>query len=307
MSALLLSSNVQWVLISTLVLGIAAGLVGCLSYWKKHSLMSDALAHAALPGVVFAFLLAGEKHIVVLISGAAISAFIGAWFIQTIRTSTRITEDTSMGIILSVFYGLGIMLLTIANRTAGGNQSGLDNFIFGQAASMVRSDMYTMIGLSIVIIFLIYLLFKEWKVFLFDPSFAKGSGFSLKTLNSLYMVLLVTVIVIGIQAVGVILIAALMIIPPVSARYWSKTFHWMLLLSAGFGGIAGAGGTLISSMGSSWPTGPFIVITAASIFTISLLFGKEKGILIKFLQFKYYQKHIGYKKLDSHVSSRGVN
>lgn len=307
MSTLLLSSNVQWVLISTLVLGIAAGLVGCLSYWKKHSLMSDALAHAALPGVVLAFLLIGEKHIVFLISGAAVSAFIGAWFIQTIRASTRITEDTSMGIILSVFYGLGIMLLTIANRTAGGNQSGLDNFIFGQAAAMVRSDMFTMIGLSIVVIFLIYLLFKEWKLFLFDPSFAQGTGLSIKGLNALYITLLVTVIVIGIQAVGVILIAALMIIPPVSARYWTKSFHWMLLLAASFGGIAGAGGTLISAMGSSWPTGPFIVITAASIFVFSLLFGKEKGILINFLQFKYYQKHMGYKEVNTHLSSRGVN
>jgi manganese/zinc/iron transport system permease protein len=295
MSTLLLSSNLQWVLVSTLVLGIAAGLVGCISYWKKHSLMSDALAHAALPGVVLAFLLIGEKHIIVLISGAVISAFIGAWFIQSIHASTRITEDTSMGIILSVFYGFGIMLLTIANRTAGGNQSGLDNFIFGQAAAMVRSDMYTMLGLSVVIIFLIYLLFKEWKLFLFDPSFAQGSGFSIKGISALYMILLVTVIVIGIQAVGVILIAALLIIPPVSARYWTKSFHWMLLLSAGIGGIAGAGGTLISAIGSGWPTGPFIVIAAASIFVFSLLFGKEKGVLINFLQFKYHQRQMGYE------------
>jgi manganese/zinc/iron transport system permease protein len=299
-----MSSNLQWVLVSTLVLGIAAGLIGCLSYWKKQSLMSDALAHAALPGVVLAFLLIGEKRLMVLIFGAAVSALIGALFIQTIRSSTRITEDTAMGIILSVFYGLGIMLLTIANRTAGGNQSGLENFIFGQAASMVRSDMFTMLGLSTVVIFLIYLFFKEWKLYLFDPSFAQGSGLSIKGMNALYMLLLVTVIVIGIQAVGVILIAALLIIPPVSARYWTKTLHWMLLLSAGFGGIAGAGGTLISSMGSSWPTGPFIVLAAASIFVFSLLFGKEKGILIKYVQFKYFQKQMGYKP---HLPSKGVN
>ncbi|WP_164219510.1 metal ABC transporter permease [Virgibacillus sp. YIM 98842] len=304
MSSLFMSSNLQWVLVSTLVLGIAAGLIGCLSYWKKQSLMSDALAHAALPGVVLAFLLIGEKRLMVLIFGAAVSALIGALFIQTIRSSTRITEDTAMGIILSVFYGLGIMLLTIANRTAGGNQSGLENFIFGQAASMVRSDMFTMLGLSTVVIFLIYLFFKEWKLYLFDPSFAQGSGLSIKGMNALYMLLLVTVIVIGIQAVGVILIAALLIIPPVSARYWTKTLHWMLLLSAGFGGIAGAGGTLISSMGSSWPTGPFIVLAAASIFVFSLLFGKEKGILIKYVQFKYFQKQMGYKP---HLPSKGVN
>jgi manganese/zinc/iron transport system permease protein len=283
-----------------MVLGIAAGLIGCLSYWRKHSLMSDALAHAALPGIVLAFLLIGEKRLVVLIFGAAVSALIGALFIQTIRSATRITEDTAMGIILSVFYGLGIMLLTIANRTAGGNQSGLDNFIFGQAASMVRTDMFTMLGLSTVIIFLICLFFKEWKLYLFDAPFLQGSGFSIRGMNALYMILLVTVIVIGIQAAGVILIAALLIIPPVSARYWTKTFHWMLLLSAGFGGTAGAGGTLISSMGSSWPTGPFIVIAAAAIFVFSLLFGKEKGIFIKYVQVKYYQRKMRYKGIKTH-------
>lgn len=224
MSSILLSSNTQWVLLSTMILGIAAGTVGCIAYWKRQNLMSDALAHAALPGVVIAFLLLGEKKLIVLIFGAAVSALIGALFIQIITTSSRISEDSAMGMILSVFYGLGIMLLTIANRVESGNQSGLDNFIYGQAAAMVRSDVYTMVALAILVIFFIFLLFKEWKIYLFDPQFAKGIGLSIKGMDILYIALLVTTIVIGIQAVGVILIAALLIIPAVSARYWTKSF-----------------------------------------------------------------------------------
>lgn len=286
MWSILLNSNTQWVLFSTMILGIAAGAIGCIAYWKRQSLLSDALAHAALPGVIIAYLVLNEKSLFVLIIGAAISALIGAAFIQWITTSTRITEDSAMGMILSVFYGLGIMLLTIANRTAGGNQSGLDKFIFGQAATMIRSDVYTMIGLAIVVILIIVVGFKEWKVYLFDPQFAKGLGLSLKGMNGLYTAALVTTIVIGIQAVGVILIAALLIIPPVSARYWTHSFKIMLFLSALFGGVAGVIGTFVSALGSGWPTGPFIVVVAAGLFIFSLIFGKEKGLLINYMTLK---------------------
>lgn len=290
MWSILSNSNTQWVLFSTMILGIVAGTIGCLAYWKRQNLMSDALSHAALPGVVIAFLLIGEKNLFILIIGAAMSALIGALFIQWITTSSRISEDTAMGMVLAVFYGLGIMLLTIANQSASGNQSGLDNFIYGQAAAMVRSDVITMLSLALFVIFIVFIGFKEWKLYLFDGNFAQGIGLSLNGMNTLYTIVLVITIVIGIQAVGVILMAALLIIPAVSARYWTHSFRNMLILSACLGGLAGAFGTLISTFGRGWPTGPFIVVVAAGFFILSLLFGKEKGLLIEYIQFKIYQK-----------------
>ena len=307
MWSILLNSNTQWVLLSTMILGVAAGAVGCLSYWKRQSLMSDALAHAALPGVVLAYLLFQEKHLLILISGAAFSALIGAFFIGWIRSATRIKEDAAMGMILSIFYGFGIMLLTVANRTAG-NQSGLSGFILGQSASMVQSDVWTMLTLAILVIAIVLVGFKEWKIYLFDASFAQGLGLSLRTMNVLYTLLLVTTIVIGIQAVGVILIAALLIIPAVSARYWTHSFNWMIFISSLFGGLSGAIGTVLSALGNGWPTGPFIVITASAFFTISLFFGKEKGILIKYWQLKMHRKQIIEQSLDSpFVKKRGYS
>lgn len=282
--AILLSSNFQWVLLSTTLLGIAAGMFGTLAYWRKQSLMSDALSHAALPGVVITFMIMNEKNLPFLILGAGISALLGAFFIQAIKTSTRIKEDTAMGMILSVFFGGGIMLLTIANRSGGGNQSGLDSFIFGQAATMVQSDVYMMAGLAGLVILIIIVAFKEWKLFLFDPDFAKGLGYSLKGLNAVYLAVLVVTIVIGIQAVGVILMAALLIIPAVSARYWTHSFKAMMGLSAAFGGVSGALGTFISAQGAGWPTGPFIVLAASCLFLVSLVIGKEKGLLIEWLE-----------------------
>jgi len=307
----LLSPNTQWVLLSTLILGMAAGMIGCLAYWKRQSLMSDALSHAALPGVVIAFALTGSKNLLVMILGAAASALIGAWMIQWIRTSSRIKEDTAMGMILSVFFGLGIMLLTIVNRTGGGNQSGLDNFIFGQAASMVRKDVVTMLILAVLVILVVSIGFKEWKLFLFDPDFARGLGLNSRLMNTLYMGVLVLVIVIGIQAVGVILMAAMLIIPSVSARYWTQSFKMMVILSAVFGGGAGFVGTLVSTLGKGWPTGPFIVVASAVLFTISLVFGAEKGLLIQALQLRSQKKEHrdagSQTVLGPRISERGSN
>lgn len=287
----LLHSNTLWVLLSTAILGVAAGVIGCLAYWKRQNLMSDALSHAALPGVVIAFLIIGEKNLLLLVIGAAASALLGAFLIHWITGSSRITEDTAMGMVLSVFYGVGVMLLSIANRSASGNQSGLDSFIYGQAAAMVRSDVVTMIVLAGIVIFIVFIGFKEWKLYLFDASFAKGIGMSIRGMNVLYTLVLVTTIVIGIQAVGVILMAAMLIIPAVSARYWTHSFRNMILLSATFGGISGAVGSWISSTGSGLPTGPFIVVASATFFIISLLFGKEKGIIVRYIQFKIQQRN----------------
>ena len=293
---IILSHNAQWVIFSTLILGMASGMMGCLAYWKRQSLMSDALSHAALPGVVIGFALVGVKSLPVMMAGAAISAIIAAFLIQWIRSSTRIKEDTAMGIILSVFFGLGIMLLTMVNRMPGGNQSGLDSFIFGQAASMVRKDVYTMLLLAVLVILVLFIGFKEWKIFLFDPDFARGLGLSGRLMNAIYLTVLVLVIITGIQVVGVILMSALLIIPAVSARYWTQSFKWMLILSALFGGGAGMAGTIISTLGKGWPTGPFIIVTSSTLFVISLVFGAQKGLLIQALQLRTQRK--------AHVSSQ---
>lgn len=301
----LLSHNAQWVLISTLILGMAAGIMGCFAYWKRQSLMSDALSHAALPGVIIGFSIMGTKQLPVMILGAAVSALLGALLIQWIRAYSRVKEDAAMGIILSVFFGLGIMLLTFVNRSGGGSQSGLDSFIFGQAASMVRKDVYTMSALAAIVLVVALIGFKEWKLHLFDPNFAKGLGLSSRLMNGVYLAVLVLVIVIGIQAVGVILMAALLIIPAVSARYWTDSFMWMVILSAVFGGAAGVLGTLISTMGSGWPTGPFIVISASSLFVVSLVFGARKGLLVTLLQQRAQRKHIAQTAIRAGLLERG--
>ncbi len=267
--------------------------------------MSDALSHSALPGVAIAFLIFQQKDFFLLILGASISALLGAFLITLIKSTTRITSDTAMGLILAVFFGGGIVLLTIVNRNSHGNQAGLDSFIYGQAASMIWSDVIITSILAAVVILIVIIGFKEWKLYLFDPNFAKGLNLSLKGMNSIYLFILVLTIVIGIQAVGVILMSALLIIPPVSARYWTHSFKTMMWLSGIFGGIAGTIGTTISALGSGWPTGPFIVLTSGSIFLLSLFFGVKKGIVVEYLIHRSKKNEVFEQLLSSSIVKEG--
>jgi manganese/zinc/iron transport system permease protein len=277
--SLLNDGNTQWVLLSTLLLGIASGVLGSFALLRKQSLIGDAVAHAALPGICFAFMLIGEKNFFVLLLGAAATGLLAAYTIQLIANTTRIKEDTAICLVLSVFFGLGIVLLTKVAQMPTGNQSGLDDFIFGQAASLVGKDVQLMGLTASVLIVITTLLFKEFKVSTFDPQFARGIGLPAGFLNFLFVSLLVITVVIGIQAVGVILMAAMLITPAISARYWTDSLRTMVFISGAVGGLSGAAGTLISTLGKGLSTGPFIVLTATLIFIFSLLFSPKRGLI----------------------------
>lgn len=271
--------NTQWILFGSVLLGISSGVIGCFAYLRKQSLMGDALSHAALPGVCLAFILTGTKSIFFFLIGAMIAGILATMSISFITRYSRIKQDSALGIILTVFFGIGIVLLTQIQHSSSGNQSGLDKFLFGQAASMVHSDVYTMAGISLFLIGVSIVFFKEFKLLSFDPGFAKGIGLPTMILDQFIMLLMVIAVVIGIQAVGVVLMAALLITPAVSARYWTEKLHVMVILAGLFGGTSGLIGTIISTWANNLPTGPLIVLSATSIFVVSIVFAPSRGVL----------------------------
>ncbi|MEC2077908.1 metal ABC transporter permease [Metabacillus fastidiosus] len=280
----LLNPNTQWVLIGTLLLGIASGVLGSFTLLRKQSLIGDAMAHAALPGVCFGFMLSGSKSIIWLLLGAAITGLIAAWFIQITINHSKVKEDSALGLVLSVFFGFGIVLLTFIQHSYGGNQSGLSDFIFGQAASMVGADVQVIITIAVVLLLITFIFFKEFKLITFDPQFAKGIGLPTTFFNGLLMVLVVSAVVIGLQTVGVVLMAAMLITPAISARYWTEKLSAMIIISGVIGGISGVLGTLLSTTAKGMATGPLIIIAATSMFLISLVFAPNRGLLAKLLK-----------------------
>ncbi|WP_154665831.1 metal ABC transporter permease [Paenibacillus pinihumi] len=284
LASLFTDPNTQWILFGCMLLGLCSGVVGCFSYLRKQSLMGDTLAHAALPGICIAFMLTGTKSMLLFLIGAGISGVIATFGIGWITRYSRIKSDAAMGIILSSFFGIGIVLLTQIQHSNYGNQSGLDKFLFGQAASMIGSDVWTMMIVCGILLFVCALLFKELKLFSFDPGFARGLGYPTAVLDQLLMFFIVIAVVVGIQAVGVVLVAALLITPAVSARYWTDRLGVMVVLAGIFGAVSGALGTLLSSMVQNLPTGPLSVLSATAVFCLSVLCGPRRGVLSKYYQ-----------------------
>lgn len=281
--SMLADPNMQWIFLGCMLLGLSSGVIGSFSYLRKQSLVGDTLAHAALPGICIAFMLTGVKSIGVFLIGAGIAGMIATFGIGFITRYSRLKQDAALGIVLTTFFGLGIVLLTFIQHGDYGNQSGLDKFLFGQAAAMVGSDVVTMSLICALVVAACMLLFKQFKLISFDPGFARGIGYPVALLEQLLMLLIVVAVVAGIQAVGVVLISALLITPAISARYWTNRLGVMVALSGLFGALSGALGTWISSSVSSLPTGPVTVLATALIFIVSVLFGPKKGIAAKSL------------------------
>lgn len=278
---MLADPNMQWIFLGCTLLGLSSGVIGCFSYLRKQSLMGDTLAHAALPGICIAFMLTGIKSIGLFLIGAGAAGLIATFGIGYITRNSKLKQDAAMGIVLSGFFGLGIVLLTLIQHGSYGNQAGLDKFLFGQAASMIASDVITMTVVCLLLISVCTLLFKQFKIISFDPGFARGIGYPVAFLEQLMMLLIVVAVVAGIQAVGVVLVAALLITPAVSARYWTDRLGLMVVLSGIFGAVSGAVGTWISASVSNLPTGPVTVLAATLLFFISIMFGPRRGLVAK--------------------------
>ncbi|HUF37031.1 MAG TPA: metal ABC transporter permease [Anaerolineales bacterium] len=271
--------TVRTVALGTGILGIVSGALGAFAVLRRQSLLGDAMSHAALPGVVGAFMLTGSKAPATLLLGAAISGLAGTLFMIAITRYTRIKEDAALGIILSVFFGFGLMLLTFLQQNPNARQAGLNTFLFGQAATLLASDVRTMAVLGGGAVALMLVFWKEFKLLSFDRDFGGSLGYPMQGLEILLTGLLVVAIVIGLQAVGVVLMSAMVVAPAAAARQWTNALGKMVGLAAVFGAVSGITGAVLSSTGAGLSTGPVIVLCASVIVAISLLFAPNRGLV----------------------------
>jgi manganese/zinc/iron transport system permease protein len=265
------------VALGSALLGVVSGVLGCFAVLRRQSLLGDALSHAALPGICLAYLLTGSRAPLVLLLGAAVASWLAATVLLRVVRDTPLGEDTGLGIILSVFFGVGVVLLTIIGRSGDASQAGLDRYLFGQAATLVTEDVATMAALGAVAIALVALLYKELKVSTFDPAFADSIGFGTTRLGLVFTTLLVIAIAIGLQTVGVVLMAAMLIGPAVAARQWTDALSRMLAISALIGATAGVVGARISVSRERLPTGPIVILVLCALLGLSLLFAPRRG------------------------------
>ncbi|HYN99184.1 MAG TPA: iron chelate uptake ABC transporter family permease subunit [Actinomycetota bacterium] len=262
------------------VLGLVSGVLGSFALLRRQSLLGDALAHAALPGIALAFLLTRSKSPFTLLLGAGAAAWLAALLINAVTRTTRVKTDAAMGVVLSVFFGAGLVLLTYIQRLPDAGKAGLDTFLFGQAAALLGRDVVVMCVLGGAVLLVVALLWKQFKLLTFDPGFASSLGLPVRGLEIVLTSLLVVAIVIGLQTVGVVLMSALVVAPAAAARQWTNRLGTMVLLSGLFGALAGVSGAVISSSVERLPTGPTIVLVALLIVGLSILFAPRRGIVM---------------------------
>lgn len=277
--------TLRTITLGTAILGAVCGMLGSFAVLRKQSLLGDAISHAALPGIALAFLITGIKDSNVLMLGALVSGLLGTFWIRGIVTKTHLKSDTALGLILSLFFGFGMLLLTFIQKQPNANQAGLDKYLFGQAATLVEKDVWIMVLVTSICLFIILLFWKEFKILLFDADYTKTLGFNTKKIDILITSFIVLAIVLGLQTVGVVLMSAMLLAPAAAARQWTNSLATMIFLATLFGAFSGVVGTAISASQNNLSTGPVIVIVATVFVFISFVFSPNRGLLFKQIRF----------------------
>ena len=299
LDALLLQSgyNAALVAVGAALLGIAAGSGGTFLFLRKRALVSDAVAHATLPGVGIAFIvmvaLGGDgRNLLGLLLGSAVSAGIGLLVVEWIARRTRLAEDAAIGAVLSVFFGLGIVLLTVIQTMSRGKQAGLESFLLGSTAGMLFQDAVVIAAGGALSVLAVFLLRRPMTLVAFDAEFAAASGTDVRRIDLAMMGLVMAVTVIGLKLVGLILIVALLIIPPVTARFWTDRTADVIWIAGLVGGVSGYLGAALSASAPKLPTGPIIVLVCFALFVLSLLFAPNRGVLAALFRHRRFQHRV---------------
>ncbi|MEO1293069.1 MAG: metal ABC transporter permease [Pseudomonadota bacterium] len=299
LDALLLNAgyNAALVGLGAALLGAAAGSAGTFLVLRKRSLVSDAVAHATLPGIGIAFLLmvafGGDgRALSGLLLGSAASAALGLLTVDAITRYTRLSEDAAIGAVLSVFFGIGVVLLTVIQNLSAGRQAGLESFLLGSTASMLFSDAVVIAIGGALSVLAVWALRRPMTAVAFDPEFAQTSGINVRRVDLAMMALALAVTVIGLKIVGLILIVALLIIPAVTARFWTDRTEHVIAYAGLTGAVAGYTGAALSAAAPALPTGPVIVLALAGLFLVSLLAAPNRGVAASLWRHRRFQRRV---------------
>ncbi|MBL8047666.1 MAG: metal ABC transporter permease [Chthonomonas sp.] len=271
--------NTLIVLLTAGLLGAVCGAVGVPIVLQRRGLTSDVIAHAALPGMALSFWMTRSKSVAVLLVGALISGLLAVACLQVFRRF-RVSSDSALAVVLTAFFGAGIMFSQmVQNAVTDGSAAGLDGFLFGKASGLVRADLFVLIAVGVVVALLMIALRKEVRMTVFDPEFAQLNGFRPRTTEAVLTFLLGAIVVLGLPMVGVVLVAALTIVPALCGRLLADGYGRVVGLAAGIGLVSAVSGVLISDRVAKAPTGPLIILSAAVIFLAAIIFSPQRGLL----------------------------
>ncbi|GAA1470830.1 Manganese transport system membrane protein MntB [Corynebacterium felinum] len=272
------------IVIGTALIGACSGAMGAFLYLRRQSLMSDVIGHSATPGVMGAFLLVSAvsagfdaRSMPVIVVGALVTGLLSVVLANRVADTTRIGIDATMAVTLSLFLGGGLLLLQVIQRSRIRGKGGIEELMFGNAATLTNLDVYTIAVVTVLVAVVTAVLWRPFTVITFDPVLATVAGTRLKVLSPVLFGLVVLAIVMGVKAVGLILMIAFAVFPPAAARQFSKTVGGMVLLSGVFGVVAAVVGSYFSVALGKVPTGPMIVVVLSVIVVVSMIVAPKRS------------------------------
>ncbi len=291
-----------WIaIVGNMLLAGLASFIGVLAYLQKRSLTADAVSHAALPGICIAYLIVGHKDFASLSLGAFASGLAALWLIGRLSRGNATKSDTAIALSLTTFFALGIFLLTQIQHQANGSQSGLDAFLFGKAATLLERDLFTYLIFGFCALAITLIAYKPILFTLFDEAYLRSAGFPTRLFKGLASGLLIVAVLLGIQSVGVVLMAALLITPVSAALFFSRANRQIILIAFVFGVGGGLGGTLLSYFTEGVPTGPAVVVSLSLMAGLSALLAPQRGIVAK-----WWRRQAHQLKVDSENALKAV-
>lgn len=287
---LLSDYTVQVVVFGSAMIGGTSGALGSFAYLRRQSLVGDVVSHSALLGIVLAFwgiylvTQEGSKSLLVLMPGALVAGVAALLLTKVVTAHTKLKEDASLGVMLAIFFGTGMMLLRFIQRGSPPipGRAGLDDYLFGMAAAMTQSDLWMIGTLGSTAIVAMLLTWPRLKLMTFDPQYARGLGLNVNGLDILLTLLLVVGIVIGLQIAGVVLMVSLLVAPASAARQWTNRLGHMVGLATLIGALSAALGAFLSAIGNNLPTGPIIVLCVTVVFLLSLVLAPNRGLIFRY-------------------------
>lgn len=274
------------VFIGTTIIGVVAGSLGCFAYLRRQSLISDVISHSALPGTLLAFLTLSAlglyaRNMLALIIGAVIIGTLAVLLTNWIPRVSKIKTDTAMAVVLSAMFGLGMLLMQYIQNNPIPDKGGIQDYLFGNAATITRGDLTVSLITGGLALTVVVLLWKEFALTTFDREHAAVLGFDNRLIDAAMFAAIAVATVIGVKAIGLVLMVAFVVTPPAAARQWTTTLPGMVVLSGVIGGIGSAAGTYLSITFGPLPTGPVIAVTLFAIFLFSLLAAPERSLIVR--------------------------
>ncbi|MDA7803226.1 metal ABC transporter permease [Crocinitomix sp.] len=290
-------SNVLYVVLGMFCITASSALIGTFAFLRKRALIGDAIAHSLLPGVCLGFMVSGEKNMLFLFLGAFITGWISTFLVDYIVNRSKVKQDAAIGIVLSTFFALGIVLLTFIQNSNYTEQGGLNSFLFGQAAAINKSEIILFVIILIIVVVLIIAMYRQFIIVSFNSDYAKSIGLPVRSIEFLMTSLTVLAIASGIQALGVVLMSALIVTPAAAARFWTNNLFKMLLIAVSFSVFSGWIGAYVSYANAGMPTGPWVVMILSFITLLSFLGSTKSGILARYLRAQRNKRKILHENI----------